>query len=92
VVPSWTGLLSFPSLLATFGLPRFGLKDGDESWTPEEHPVESCEYQDNPDIHYQAFPKSISEEHEIDTDYDGYHRQHEKHHDYLSVHFRSALT
>jgi hypothetical protein len=61
------------------------------SWTPEEHHVESCEHQDNADIHNQPFPKSISEEREIDADYDDYHRHHEKYDDYLSAHFRSAL-
>ena len=40
------------------------------SWTPEESQVESCEQQDNADINYQTFPESISEEHQIYTDYD----------------------
>jgi hypothetical protein len=38
------------------------------SWTPEESQVESYEHQDNANIHYQPFPKSISEEPEIYTD------------------------
>jgi len=45
------------------------------SWTPEEAPVESSEHQDNANIHCQPFPESVSEEREIYTDYDGYHRQ-----------------
>src|SRR5712671_233290 len=57
------------------------------SWTPEESPVESCEYQDNANIHCQPFPESVSEEHEIYTDYDGCHRHHVKHDSYLSAHF-----
>jgi len=41
------------------------------SWTPEESQVETCEHQDNANIHCQPFPESVSEEHEINTDYDG---------------------
>ena len=54
---------------------------------PEESEVESCEHQDNANIHCQPFPESVSEEHEIYTDYDGYHRHHVKHDSYLSAHF-----
>ena len=61
------------------------------SWTPEESQVESCEHQDNANIHCQPFPKSVSEEHEIYTDYDGYHRHHVKHDSYLSAHFSRTL-
>jgi hypothetical protein len=57
------------------------------SWTPEESQVERCEHQDNANIHCQPFPESVSEEHEIYTDYDGYHRHHVKHDSYLSAHF-----
>jgi hypothetical protein len=32
------------------------------SWKPEESQVESCEHQNNADIHYQPFPGMISEE------------------------------
>jgi hypothetical protein len=56
------------------------------SWTPEESQVESCEHQDNANIHCQPFPESVSEEHEIYTDYDGCHRHHVKHDSYLSAH------
>jgi hypothetical protein len=61
------------------------------SWTPEESQVESNEHQDNADIHCQPFPESesVSEEHEIYTDYDGHHRHHVKHVSYLSAHFSS---
>src|SRR5580700_6967691 len=62
------------------------------SWTPEESQVESCEHQDNANIHYQPFPESVSEEHEIYTDYDGRHRHHVEHHDYLSAHFSLILA
>jgi ABC-type uncharacterized transport system substrate-binding protein len=34
--------------------------------------------QDNANIHDQPFPESVSEEHEIYTDYNGCHRQHVK--------------
>ena len=57
------------------------------SWTPEESQVESCEHQDNANIDCQPFPESVSEEHEIYTDYDGCHRHHVKHDSYLSAHF-----
>jgi hypothetical protein len=53
------------------------------SWTPEESQVESSEHQDNANIHRQPFPESVSEEHEIYTDYDGCHRHHIKHGSYL---------
>ena len=60
------------------------------SWTPEESQVESCEHQDNANIHRQPFPESVSEEHEIYTDDDGCHRRHVKHDGYLSAHFSST--
>jgi hypothetical protein len=53
---------------------------------PEESQVESCEHQDNANIHCQPFPELVSEEHEIYTDYDGCHRHHVKHYSYLSAH------
>ena len=57
------------------------------SWTPQESQVERCEHQDDSNIHCQPFPESVSEEHEIYTDYDGCHRHHIKHDSYLSGHF-----
>jgi hypothetical protein len=69
-----------------------GLRGGGlRSWTPEESQVESCEHQDNANIHCQPFPESVSEEHEIYTDYDGCHRHHVKHDNYLSAHFSLIL-
>jgi hypothetical protein len=56
------------------------------SWTPDESKVESCEHQDNADIHCQPFPESVSEEDQIYTDYDGCHRRRVKQ-SYLSAHF-----
>ena len=56
---------------------------------PEESQVESYEHQDNANIHCQPFPESVSEEHEIYTDYDGCHRHDVKHDSYLSAHFSS---
>jgi hypothetical protein len=53
----------------------------------QESQVESCEHQDNTNIHYQSFPESVSEEHEIYADYNGCHRHHVKHDSYLSAHF-----
>ena len=55
------------------------------SWTPEESQVESYEHQDNANIHCQPFPESVSEEHEIYTNYDGCHHHHVKHDSYLSA-------
>jgi hypothetical protein len=55
------------------------------SWTPEESHVESCEDQDNANIDCQPFPESVSEEHEIYTDYDACHRHHVKYDNYLSI-------
>jgi hypothetical protein len=58
------------------------------SWThKEKSKVESCEHQDDANIHCQPFPEMVSEEHNIYTDYDGYHRHHVKHYSYLSAHF-----
>ena len=54
---------------------------------PEESQIESCEYQNNANIHYQPFPDSVSEEHEIDTDYNGYHRGYVKYDSDVSAHF-----
>jgi hypothetical protein len=57
------------------------------SWTPEESKVKCCEDQDNTNIHRQPFPESVSEEQDIYTDYDRYHRQYVKRRTYLSAHF-----
>jgi len=54
---------------------------------PEESQVKSCEYQDNANVRYQPFPKSVPEEHEIYADYDSRHRNHVKHDSCLSAHF-----
>ena len=62
------------------------------SWPLEESEVESCKHQDNADIHCQSLPKSVFEEQEIYTDYDGYHRHHVKSRSYSSVHFRLAFS
>jgi mannitol-1-phosphate/altronate dehydrogenase len=58
------------------------------SRTSEESEVESCEHQDNANIHCEPFPELVSEEEEIYTDYDDYHCHHVKHDSYLSAHFR----
>jgi hypothetical protein len=57
--------------------------------TYEKSKVESQKHKDDANIHYQSFPESISEETEIYTDYDGYHRHHIKHYSYPSIHFGS---
>jgi hypothetical protein len=54
---------------------------------PEESHVESCEHQDNANVRCQPFPKSVSEERKIHTDYDGYHCRHVKRGSDLSAHF-----
>jgi hypothetical protein len=61
------------------------------SWRHEESQVESSEHQDNANIHDQPFPESVSEEHEIYTDYNDCHRHHVKHYSYPSVHFSTTL-
>jgi hypothetical protein len=58
------------------------------SWRHEESQVESSEHQDNANIHDQPFPESVSEEHEIYTDYNDCHRHHVKHYSYPSVSVR----
>jgi hypothetical protein len=55
---------------------------------PEESQVESREDNDNANIHSQPFPESVSEEHEIYTDYEGRHHHPVKHDCYLSTHFK----
>ena len=62
------------------------------SWTPEKSQVESCEHQDNANIHCQPFPESVSEEHEIYTHYDGCHRHRVKHDSYMSAHFSKIVS
>jgi len=57
-----------------------------------ESQVESCEHQDNANIHCQPFPESVPEEHKIYTDYDGCHRHHVKHDSYLFAHFSSSMA
>ena len=52
--------------------------------------VEGCEHQDNANIHQQLFPESVSEEPQIHTDYNGYHRHHIKRDSYLSAHFSTS--
>jgi len=54
---------------------------------PEESHIESSEHQDNANIHCQPFPESVSEEHEIYSDYDGCHRHPVKNDSYLFAHF-----
>jgi hypothetical protein len=61
------------------------------SGTPEESEVESCEHQDNADIHRQPFPEMVSEERDIYTDYDGCHRHSVEHSSYLSAHFSQTM-
>jgi hypothetical protein len=57
------------------------------SWTPEESEVEGREHQGNANIHGQPFPKSVSQEQEVHTHYNGCHRHRVKHDSYLSAHF-----
>jgi hypothetical protein len=54
---------------------------------PEESQVESSEHQNDADVHHQPFPETVSEDHEIDTDDNNYHRHHVKHDNYLPAHF-----
>jgi hypothetical protein len=54
---------------------------------PEESQIESYEHQDYADVRCQPFPEPVSEEQEIYTDYDGYHRRDVKHYSDMSAHF-----
>ena len=54
---------------------------------PEEFEVKSHERQNNANIRCEPFPELVSEEPEIYTDYDGYHRRQIKPDSYLSAHF-----
>jgi hypothetical protein len=58
------------------------------SRTREEPEVESSKHQDDADIRRQSLPEpsSTSEKTQIDTDYDGNHRRHEKRDSDLSAH------
>jgi hypothetical protein len=59
----------------------------------EESPVESQEYQNNPYIHNQPFPKPVSEEQGIHTNNDSYHQQYVKHvGSCVSFHLPSSAT
>jgi hypothetical protein len=58
---------------------------------PEESDVESCEHQDNANIHCQPFPESVSEEPEIYTDYNGCHGHQVKRDSYLPGHSVPSL-
>jgi len=57
------------------------------SWASEESQIESREHQDNANVRYQPFPESVSEERDIQTNYDGYHCHHVKRDSDLSAHF-----
>jgi hypothetical protein len=57
------------------------------SWASEESQIESSEHQDNANVRYQPFPESVSEERDIQTNYDGYHCHHVKRDSDLSAHF-----
>jgi hypothetical protein len=48
------------------------------SGTLQESHVESCEDEDDSDVHCQPFPEPVSEEQEIYGDYDGCHERHVK--------------
>ena len=85
-----------PAKARTNRTPRFGARRCKSglysrfsrlSWMPEESQIESREHQDNADIHHQSLPDSVSEERDIQADYDGYHRQCVKRCGYLSAHF-----
>jgi hypothetical protein len=45
---------------------------------PEEFQVERSKDQDNANIHHQPFPESMSEEHDVYSDYNGCHGHHVK--------------
>jgi hypothetical protein len=90
-VAKFLGVSAEPRLVPPYTVGPFSFIIGC-SWTSEESKVESSEHQDNSNIHYQPFPESVSEEHEIYADYDGDHRHHVKHDSYLSAHFSLPVT
>jgi hypothetical protein len=63
------------------------LRDRACSRTAEESQVESCEHQDNANIHCQPFGEPVSEEGEVYSDYDGCHRHDVEQDSYRSAHF-----
>jgi hypothetical protein len=69
-----------------------GIEPGSLRWTPQESQVERREHQDDSNIYCQPLPESISEKHEIYTDYDGCHRHNVKPDSYLSTHFNLWLN
>jgi hypothetical protein len=88
-------LHAVPAKARTSRTARFGARRGKSgtysrfprlSWMPEESQIESCEHQDNANIHHQSLPDSVSKERDIQADYDGYHRQCVKRCGYLSAH------
>jgi hypothetical protein len=92
VVNSTTPLFAIPILImATAAKSSSGIYETravwPRSWTAQESEVESYEHQDDTNIHGQPFPEPVSEEQDIYSDYDGYHRHHVKHDGYLSAHF-----
>jgi hypothetical protein len=57
------------------------------SWAAEESQIESREHQDNANVRYQPLPESVSEERDIQTNYDGQHYHHVKRDSDRSAHF-----
>jgi len=85
-MPADSGVLLGIILVRSSFAIRYSASRTASSWTLEESKVESCEHQDNANIHCQSFPESVSEERQIYTDYDGCHRHRVKHPSYLSAH------
>ena len=56
---------------------------------PEEPQIEGRKRQDDAGISHQPLPEQMSEEHEIYSDYDGYHRGNAEDDNQLSVHFKT---
>jgi hypothetical protein len=59
----------------------------DRSWAPEESQIESREHQDDANVSYQPLRESISEERDIQSNYDGDHCHQVKRDSNLSAHF-----
>jgi hypothetical protein len=60
------------------------------SWALQESQVESCEHQDNSYIHCQPFPEPVSEEQEINGNYNSYQQHNAEYDRCLFSHFRSS--
>jgi hypothetical protein len=70
-------------------LPLAGI--GSRSIAPKSQ-VESCEHQDDANVHHQPFPEMVSEERDIRSDYNDCHHHNIKRDSHLSDHSGNSTT